>query len=256
MPAHGSELAKLRAENAELYELLEESEQIATARAQEISALRKELNEANHRGDDLTVDYDSQYAELQQAHRQIRVLQLRLVRAGQTEAAYAPAEQDEGYPSSFAELIDRLGEFSHLVFTGDVKITRELDDQCVSNWVEMAWDGLLALKDFAAAAASGAFCGDFRAWCKNPSANGRTFPPRKAIMTESDAVQNNARWRRQRTFAVPHDVDTSGTTFMGAHLRIGGGNTIAPRLYFHDDTARTGRVYIGYIGPHLTNTRT
>jgi hypothetical protein len=39
---------------------------------------------------------------------------------------------------------------------------------------------------------------------------------------------------------------------MPAHLKIAeGGGMLAPRLYFHDDTrGPTGKVHVGYIGPH------
>jgi hypothetical protein len=47
---------------------------------------------------------------------------------------------------------------------------------------------------------------------------------------------------------------------MLAHLKIAeGGGPLAPRVYFHDDTrGPTGRVHIGFIGPHkyMENTRT
>ncbi|MEW2404501.1 hypothetical protein [Streptomyces sp. NPDC046862] len=38
------------------------------------------------------------------------------------------------------------------------------------------------------------------------------------------------------------------------HVRIGGGTTIAPRLYYYDGACAELGVFIGYIGPHLTNT--
>jgi hypothetical protein len=75
---------------------------------------------------------------------------------------------------------------------------------------------------------------------------------------ESETVRNNVRWRRQREFSVPPEIDASGGVFMGAHVRIGASaaGQISPRLYFHDATAQTGAVYVGYLGRHLTNTRT
>lgn len=75
-------------------------------------------------------------------------------------------------------------------------------------------------------------------------------------MKESETVGNNAKWRRQRTFPVPTSVARDGKLFMQAHLRIGGGNTVSPRLYFHDDGTGTGLVYVGYIGEHPDNTQT
>jgi hypothetical protein len=55
---------------------------------------------------------------------------------------------------------------------------------------------------------------------------------------------------------VPRAVHPDEKVFMQAHLRIGGGNTVAPRLHFYDDGPNTGLVYIGYLGPHLRNTLT
>ena len=51
------------------------------------------------------------------------------------------------------------------------------------------------------------------------------------------------------------EVNACGKVFMGAHLRIGGGGT-APRLHYFDDCSGTGKIYIGYMGLHLRNTRT
>jgi hypothetical protein len=51
------------------------------------------------------------------------------------------------------------------------------------------------------------------------------------------------------------DVPGLGEVFMGQHVRIGqGSGGLAPRLHFGDDTCGpTGKVHVGYIGPHLPN---
>jgi hypothetical protein len=69
-------------------------------------------------------------------------------------------------------------------------------------------------------------------------------------------VKSNASWRRERTFPVPEHVHPARKAFMGAHVRVGGGNTIAPRLHYYDGACVEHGIYIGYIGPHLTNTLT
>lgn len=78
-------------------------------------------------------------------------------------------------------------------------------------------------------------------------------------MRESETVENNAGLRRARTFPVDNDVDAPGSIYMGAHLKISeGGGNLAPRVYFHDDTGgTTGRVHVGFVGPHylVPNTR-
>lgn len=38
---------------------------------------------------------------------------------------------------------------------------------------------------------------------------------------------------------------------MGAHFKIAKYGTVSPRLHLHDAVAEDGRVYVGYIGPHL-----
>ncbi|BCJ32297.1 hypothetical protein Asera_64050 [Actinocatenispora sera] len=74
---------------------------------------------------------------------------------------------------------------------------------------------------------------------------------------ESDAVVNTPRLAAHRYFPVPPEVDPTGTLMYVAHIAIGSGRNLAPRLYFHDDTdGPTGQLYVGYIGPHLPNTHT
>ncbi|MDX3064349.1 hypothetical protein PV518_19530 [Streptomyces sp. ND04-05B] len=51
-------------------------------------------------------------------------------------------------------------------------------------------------------------------------------------------------------------MDSAGRVVMGAHLRIGGENSIAPRLHYHDAARAEHGMFVGYIGPRLTNTLT
>jgi hypothetical protein len=79
-------------------------------------------------------------------------------------------------------------------------------------------------------------------------------------MTESQSVQQSSRLRNQRLLPVAREVCSDAKVVMLAHLKIAeGGGPLAPRVYFHDDTrGPTGRVHIGFIGPHkyMENTRT
>lgn len=77
---------------------------------------------------------------------------------------------------------------------------------------------------------------------------------RRHAPTESETVKNNPRLREERTFAVPVEVDHRGKTEMYAHFKINGINYL--RMHYYADTRRTNKVYIGYIGRHLTNTKT
>ncbi|WP_030274839.1 hypothetical protein [Streptomyces sp. NRRL B-24484] len=177
------------------------------------------------------------------------------------EAAFARLARDvtadkEVVPESFGELVCRFTEFPLLQFTGDEKETVALDGQPDgSGWARLAWDGLTALQEYAAAAVRGEAGGDFKAWCEHTPPGCHHFPPRKAVRWESRTVESHAKWKRERMLPVPPCVDASRRAFMGAHLRIGGGST-APRLHYLDDCSGSGRIYVGYIGQHLTNTRT
>ncbi|MEE1942893.1 hypothetical protein V1L54_26380 [Streptomyces sp. TRM 70361] len=174
------------------------------------------------------------------------------------DTARAPAAGKGGSPppGSFTELLERLDEFPTLRFTGDRKVTRRLDERAMPNWIVTCWDALKALEDFAADSAAGRAGGNFRAWCRNLPPGRHPFPAGKVRMKESETVRCKSAWRRERMLPVPRTVHPSGRVYMEAHLRIGAGNAVSPRLHFHDDTAGTGLLYIGYIGPHLTNTRT
>ncbi|MER6302358.1 hypothetical protein ABT247_22745 [Kitasatospora sp. NPDC001539] len=162
-----------------------------------------------------------------------------------------------GKPETFTELMARLGEFPLLTFTGDQKAALALDGfQCAgAGWARLAWDGLTALQEYAEAAVRGAAGGDFKQWCEHTPDGCHRFPPRKAVRGESRTVFSHTKWKRERMLPVPECVDATRRAFMGAHLRIGGGRT-APRLHYLDDCSGSGRIYVGYIGLHLTNTRT
>jgi hypothetical protein len=47
-----------------------------------------------------------------------------------------------------------------------------------------------------------------------------------------------------------------GAIFMDAHFKIARKGLVSPRIYYHDDAGRTGKIYVGYIGRHLPNAHT
>ncbi|WP_326611128.1 hypothetical protein OG949_17260 [Streptomyces scopuliridis] len=252
-----SELDRLRDENHALFEILEEAGREQRVRADEIRDLKHALRDAEDNETQLFGDYDEQYQELHDARAQVLLLQKRLLVLGEGEAAYAPDDGAPADPESFAEILDRIDGMRRVHFTGVRKVTLELDDQAYgSSWVRMTWDALLALRDFAEAAAAGKVSSDFKKWCADAPGAVHTISPRKIVRDESKTVKTKTDWRKERTFPVPSYVDPSRRLFMGAHVRIGGGNTIAPRLHYSEASCADHGIFIGYIGPHLTNTRT
>lgn len=63
------------------------------------------------------------------------------------------------------------------------------------------------------------FQGDFKMWCENPPTGSYAIPGGKVVRDESETVRNNPRWRREREFPVPSEVDQSGRLFMGHPYR-------------------------------------
>jgi hypothetical protein len=163
-------------------------------------------------------------------------------------------------PTSIAEAItwaaERLsGVVVHVDAPHDI---RDLDSAVNGpSWAELSWRGLRALHLYALAGHEG----DFFAWCSS-SKHPWIWPAskKKLAMRESETVTTCGRYRAQRLLPIDRTADASGRIHMWAHLKIAeGGGQLAPRVYFHDDTrGATGKVHVGFIGPHryMENTRT
>lgn len=97
--------------------------------------------------------------------------------------------------------------------------------------------------------------GDFKHWCAQGGYAGVQMSANQVVMSESQNVQQRSVIGSQRNFPVDPALDLSGRRVMLAHIRIGQGES-APRLHFLDDTkGKTGKIHIGYIGPHLPTAR-
>lgn len=207
---------------------------------------------------DLASELEVTQKELVKKDDLVISLQERLKKSRLYAAAYTPAETKTDLPTSLGDLLDRMDELRpHVVFSGDPEPCLDLDEHTQnSTWAQTAWRAMLALRDYASAKQNQSFKGDFKRWCESPPSGGRPFSPGKVATGESGTVRHNKRLAAMRTFPVPSTVHPEGKMFMAWHIRLGQQSTVAPRLYFHDDTSRTGTVYIGYIGRHLPNTMT
>ncbi|GGK35592.1 hypothetical protein GCM10010124_30390 [Pilimelia terevasa] len=244
--------AALRAEVALLTELLVAADE--TERALRATVARQQDEMLG-----LAADLEGEREGLEQRYAQVRALQQRLTEARLFDSAYTPAERPPPLATSFAELLDRVGQLDpHVTFAGDQSICLDLDEQPHSSaWAQVAWQGLLALADYARASGQGVFAGDFKSWCeKPPDGDWYALSAGKVARDESLTVRRNPKFHQARVFAVPRTVDPGGRVFMGAHIKLGNSTTVAPRMHFHDASHGAGVVYVGYIGPHLPNTLT
>ncbi|MEU8122381.1 hypothetical protein AB0C21_27050 [Spirillospora sp. NPDC049024] len=223
----------------ELVAEAEQTEQRLAQRNEELAALSVEFDATNQR---------AEYLE-----DLVRTLQRRLVQAGRGSDAYAQSDEQTILPNSFAEVVDRIEDLARIEFTGDIDHPLDLDTMpSASSWAQTAWQALLAMDGYAEASAEGRFNGGFLAWCKQPPSGARAISPGKIGADESETVKGNAKMSRRRLLPVPREVDPSGKVYMWAHVRLGGGAGMsAPRMHYFDDVKNTGRIYIGYLGPHL-----
>lgn len=172
-------------------------------------------------------------------------------------------EVAEAAPEAPASLVDALHAAESLthVVIGETMHEAGLLDLAYPGlrrvWAGKAWDALCALDDYARARSGGDFHGGFRDWCLVGAAGRRVISAALLAMKESDSVSGREKFAAPRTFPVPPEVDPSGRVFMPAHIKLRRTGTPAPRIHFYDDAGgATGKIWVGYVGDHLPNTRT
>lgn len=224
--------------------------------ARDLSDKRAEAQEQQLRHVQRQADSDLEDAlaaldEAEQAHAEAAELRLRLLRSGPVETP--TVEHQDGVPNSFEELWGRLGAFTRIVVTAPRPTALLLDEADRGRlFAAKTWKALRALDDYAHTLAE--FKGTFYQYCQS-GLPGSKWPVKQVAMAESGITMEM--YGDERLFQVPVEVDMTGRLAMQAHLRIAEAGTTSPRLYFHDDRRGvTGTVIVGYIGPHLTNTRT
>ena len=256
-PSPAERIAALESERDDLWEaLFETREQRASARQQrdEMSQqnfdMQEELQLAQLRADDLQrqlIDSQDQMVEW-------------LLQAGQGGAAPEADASKRNY-----QQVTSIRQALQLarVNLGRVEIPPEaehriadLDSSIESqSWALSVFDGLLALEAYAN---TGSGFQDFRDWCRRSKHQRVWFAnAKKLAMNESEEVMRQPELRKYRLLPVSAEVASSGTIEMQAHLKLSNAS-FAPRLYFHDGTRgtnATGKIHIGYIGPHMPTKR-
>ena len=197
-------------------------------------------------------------AELEERDTKIAFLQRRVAALLRNESK--ALEESTRIPeevSSIAEAISAGRQhLSGVVIPENIRGDLEELDQTLHSrtWGNSVWRGLVALNTYAIQ--SDRNPGGFHEWCKDAeSARVWNFGVNKYAADESDTVKRKENLRKLRVFPIDHEVDSSGSVYMGAHLKIANG-LLAPRLYFYDDTwGKTQKIHIGYIGRHLPTER-
>lgn len=244
-------------------ELKVATEQIDDAVA-EIEAKDDELRGLRANTENLSYDLAVSDDQVRKLDREVQILRRRLVEADLAAQTHvAPIDSQWDAPDDIAELIARItpGEQAHLaasrvIFTGDVDKALEIDvREKTPRYAYAFWDYVHVLFDFAEGRAAGRIPAGVHAYLKSDAMDGHKCPPDRHAPTESDTVLNRAEWRAERVLPVPHEVAIEGTVLMDAHFKPTWRDSFAPRMHYYDDTARSGMIYVGYIGRHLRNTK-
>lgn len=154
------------------------------------------------------------------------------------------------------ETVDRYVVFSDPDAMLDNMLSIESYDP-LGRYAAAFWEYILVLRDYMRAREAGDFKdGDVHKYLAESRGQYRTCSQQRHRPDESETTKSNPDRRKERTFPVPKSVDPSGRVFMRAHFAPTHRDHNAPRMHYYADTRNTHKVYIGYIGPHLTNTKT
>jgi hypothetical protein len=253
----------------------EQQEAVAVASAKNAENLQAERERLEDQVGDLRRQLEAEQLERalaedsrRAAEKKTRSLERwRAERADQFTYVDEPIMPWETDPLSVAEIVERLTDEANF---GDILLYVELTD--VEKAIDRAdqidaadpsgtyassfWEYVLVLRDYMIECVEHGFSGNLHMYLNSPGVHGRKCPTQRHKAGESDTVQNNARMRRERTFPVPVAFEPSGEVFMATHFAPTHRDQNAPRMYYAADVAKTKKAYIGYIGVHLTNTRT
>ncbi len=246
-------IAELKALLAQADDELEEKSRAVDQSARAVARLEVQLREANTTAAEDMEEALQALDDVERSRAEAEELRRRLFEAGRYEDAVV--EHPPGAPTSFAELWDRFSGLQRVLVTADKNKTLQLDRAERGRvWAAKAWNALMALDSYAEVASQG-FSGRFREYCMAGIAGSVIWPVKQLALGEAEVTM--AKFGAERIFAVPQSVDPSGRRQMKSHLRLDSKGAISPRIYFLDDTkGTTARVIVGYIGPHLTNTKT
>lgn len=231
----------------------------------ELDALRAELDGHDMENALLSEELHDLQDELRTSNYRLERARRRLAEEGMDVSVSFEEPQSSPYvdaPDSWEDLQYLSSEqFPNLLFGDDCwQAASELAPRDpFGQWVRLTWDALVTLDEFARhrAASDCPFEGGLREYLGGHAPAGAHLIPKGRLRaSESDTVKGRKDWSRERCFRVPEQVDPSGTEQMLAHIVIQTNGSISPRLYFDDRTADLGVVVVGYIGPHLTNTKT
>lgn len=243
-------------------ELLEEAKRVEKDQNDKLVKLRKikELQEFQ------LAEEGEERRALEQKIRQLTWEKDNPVVADRDYAAKQNEDQLAEPPTSMSQLYDWMTDEKHetvhryVIFSDpDTMVDDMLSVDSydpLGRYAAIFWEYILVLRDYMRALEAGDFKGGIHQYLQESTGLYRTCSPLRHRSNESETTKSSPARREERTFSVPTSVDPSGEIFMRTHFAPTHRDQNAPRMYYYADTRITHKVYIGYIGPHLKNTKT
>lgn len=219
----------------------------------ERNALLETASELRDEGELTEAELLNAQQEIHKRERELRFLRQELIDAGAAEAAYSYVDEDPltGIADIF-DVLERVPRFEYVVPTWNDDEVMDLDEiDNFGNVPKIAWSALTVMERYCRAKKDDGYAKGFQHFVEE---HGELLTPKRVAMGET--AQTMARWGDERRFPVPTEVDPSGYVHMEAHIKLTRDGINSPRMHFYDDTNRTGKIYVGYLGRHLTNTKT
>lgn len=232
----------------------------------EQSALTAQNTELNQRIDAVFLDLAVESEALRRAEREARYYREQLAALKAFDMLTVPSDSAWEPPGSMSEVIECLRDSADPVrgfianrveFHGRLSDAEEVDKRDgLGQYSSKVWEFIHVLHDYAEAKAAGWERGTVHTYLTSDDAPpGYKCTPSRHAATESESVLGNSAWAGERILPVPASVEPSGRVMMSAHFKVSTNDSFAPRMHYFDDTDRSGKIYIGYIGRHLTTTR-
>lgn len=194
--------------------------------------------------------------ELDSLRARVKWLQVKLNEAEDFESPFAavPAEYLTEYPASCEDLVLGLQE-GDVIFTGDLGEVRDVDQaDSFQACVREATRCVSSLREYVRARRDGKASSGVHHFLSHLPEGYDGVSVGKHAQGESGYTRT--RYGNERVFPVPASVTETGYVLMIAHFKLAQIGRFSPRMHYFDDTAGSGRVYIGYLGRHLTNRHT
>lgn len=194
--------------------------------------------------------------ELDRSLSEVRWLRSKFTEIQDFDTAFgsAPEGFEPTYANSCEELVRSLAD-GDIIFTGNLDDVQAVDSRdTFRSCVREATQCINALREYVRAQRDGqAPSGVHHFLSHTPSGYSAVSPGKHA---QGETGYTKRHHGHERIFRVPKEVDESGSVQMVAHFKLARIGMASPRLYYYDDCKGTGRIYVGYLGVHLTNSQT